>query len=188
MAKGFLKRRNARVLLSLATLALISTLAYTLMPATIANPTPAVAAGNGDWPMYGYDQSRTNYNPAETAISHSTVNNLQQLWQANVGSNGVAPSGAPIVSNGRVYVVSSTANGPDFFAFNALSGARIWTANIGHIEVSCFNIGIGATPAISGNVIVAGGGDAAYYGLDATTGAQLWRDALNVGSSGFPWA
>jgi len=136
MAKAPLERRNARFVLILACLALVAALGYMSMPATIANPMPAVAAGNGDWPMYGYDQSRTNYNPAETAISHSTVNNLQQLWQANVGSNGVAPSGAPIVSNGRVYVVSSTANGPDFFAFNALSGARIWTANIGHIEVS----------------------------------------------------
>jgi outer membrane protein assembly factor BamB len=138
--------------------------------------------------MYGHDQSRTNYNAAEQAINHNSMGNLQQLWQANVGSNGVAPSGAPIVSDGHVYVASSVINPPNFFAFDARSGARLWTANIGHKEVPCFNIGVGATPAIANNVIVEGGGDSAYYGLDANTGAQLWRDPLNVGVSGFPWA
>ncbi len=144
--------------------------------------------GTGDWPTYGHDAQRTNFNGAETAITRNTVARLQSFWQQEVGSNGVAPSGAPSVANGRVYVASSVISPPNFFAFDAVSGARSWTANIGHIEVSCFNIGVGATPAISGNVVVAGGGDAAYYGLNASSGAQLWRAALNVGTSGFPWA
>ena len=137
--------------------------------------------------MYGHDQSRTNFNAAETAINRDTVANLTPRWQARVGSNGVAPSGAPSVANGRVYVASSVASGPNFFSFDATTGNRAWSAFIGHIEVSCFNVGIGATPAVSGNMVVAGGGDAAYYGLDASTGAQRWRNPLNVGSSGFPW-
>src|SRR5262249_2399792 len=86
-----------------------------------------------------------------------------------------------------VYVASSVIKPPNFFAFDARSGAHLWTANIGHQEVPCFNVGIGATPAIANNVIVEGGGDAAYYGLDANSGAQLWRNQMNVGSSGCPW-
>jgi outer membrane protein assembly factor BamB len=48
-------------------------------------------------------------------------------------------------------------------------------------------VGIGSTAAISGTVLAVGGGDEAYYGLNAQTGASLWREPLNVGSSGFAW-
>jgi outer membrane protein assembly factor BamB len=138
--------------------------------------------------MYGHDISRTNYNPAETTISAANVNQLVQRWQVNIGgSNGSPPSGAPSVANGRVYVGSSATAGNNFFAFDAATGAFGWSTNIGHMS-ACWNIGIGATAAISGSVVVAGGGDAAYYGLNADTGAQLWRHALNVGASGFAWA
>lgn len=186
MPKAQSKMRNARLIITLAAFALAGALAYPHIQATGANPLQA--SGMGDWPMYGHDPARTNFNLAETAINRNTVDNLRSLWQANLGSNGVAPSGAPSVANGRVYVASSVANGPNFFAFVADSGVRAWAVNVGHIEVSCFNVGIGATPAVSGDTVVAGGGDAAYYGLNAATGAQLWRDPLNVGSSGFPWA
>jgi outer membrane protein assembly factor BamB len=176
---------NSKLIIT-AALALAGALAYAHGSNVTAGPLPA--AGAGDWPMYGHDQSRTNFNSAETAINHNTVADLKQLWQANIGSNGVAPSGAPSVANGKVYVASSVASGPNYFAFDALTGARVWSTNVGHKEVGCFNVGIGATPAISGDIVVAGGGDAAYYGLNAATGAQVWRNALNVGSSGFPWS
>ena len=32
-----------------------------------------------------------------------------------------------------------------------------------------------------------GGGDPAFYGLSTINGSQLWRNPMNVGSSGFPW-
>jgi outer membrane protein assembly factor BamB len=146
-----------------------------------------VAAGAGDWPMYGHDTARTNANPAETQLTAGNVAGLAQRWQINIGSNGTDPSGAPSVANGRVYVGSSAPSGPNFFAFDAASGARVWSAQIGY-QQSCFNVGIGATPAVAGDVVVAGGGDGAYYGLNAATGARLWRHALDVGPSGFAWA
>ncbi|MGI8587785.1 MAG: S-layer homology domain-containing protein [Chloroflexia bacterium] len=159
---------------------------------TQAGPASLPTAGNvpasvGEWPMYGHDASRTNYNPFETTISSGNVAQLVSRWQANVGSNGTATSSTPSVANGKVFVGSSVSTGNDFFAFDAVSGALGWSKNLNYVS-SCFNVGIGASPAISGNVVVAGGGDAAYYGLDATTGAQLWRNPLNVGASGFAWA
>ncbi len=187
------KVRRTRFAAVLIPLTLVGALLYAPTAPALATTASLISAvgaavGNGDWPMYGHDPARTNFNPAETAINRSTVDSLRQIWQANIGSNGVAPSGASSVANGRVYVASSVAGSANFFAFNAASGSRVWAANVGHKEVSCFNIGIGATPAVSGDVVVAGGGDAAYYGLNATTGTQIWRSALNVGSSGFPWA
>src|SRR4051812_46930913 len=114
MPKAQLRPRNITLLLVLAGVALAGALTYLRTPSSFAKP--LLAAGAGDWPMYGHDQSRTNFNPAETAINRNTVANLQQLWQANIGSNGVAPSGAPSVANGQVYVASSIASGPNFFA------------------------------------------------------------------------
>ena len=152
---------------------------------------PVIAAGaagtGGDWPMYGYDGARTNYNPAETTISATNAAQLAPRWQADIGAGAGPPSGAPSVAAGRVYVASSATSGPNFFAFDAATGIVNWSADLGH-GAGCFNVGIGATPAISGSVVVAGGGDSAYYGLDAATGAQLWRDPLNAGPSAFPWS
>ncbi len=147
-----------------------------------------VAAAGGDWPMYGHDAQRTSFSPDETTISAANVGDLVARWQADIGSNGVAPSGAPSVAGGRVYVASSRSAGANLYAFDAASGAVAWRADIGHKEVPCFNIGVGATPAIANGLLVTGGGDSAYYGIDAATGAQRWRRPLDAGPSGFPWA
>src|SRR5439155_12892798 len=40
----------------------------------------------GDWPMYGHDVSRTNYNPDETTINSGNVSQLVQRWQVNIGT------------------------------------------------------------------------------------------------------
>ncbi|HMA36234.1 MAG TPA: PQQ-binding-like beta-propeller repeat protein [Chloroflexia bacterium] len=147
-------------------------------------PDPAA----GDWPMYGHDPGRTNYNPDETLITAQNAGRLVARWQAPIGSNGTPPSGAPVVANGRVYAGSSVASGPNLLAFAADSGTPLWGANIGYADSGCNNVGIGATPAVAAGVIVAGGGDAAYYGLNAQSGAQLWRAPLDAGDSGFAWA
>ena len=90
------------------------------------------------------------------------------------------------MAGGRVYVGSSAPTGPNFFAFDAQTGAPAWSANLGY-KADCENVGIGSTAANSGTVLAVGGGDEAYYGLNAQTGASLWREPLNVGSSGFAW-
>jgi len=175
--------RGAGALLLLAALALLGPAALTAArPAAGADP-PAP----GDWPMYGHDPQHTNTNAAETTLSSANVNTWVQRWQQNIGSGAAPPSGAPSVAGGRVFVGSSVANGDNFFAYDAASGALAWHAPLGYIS-SCSNVGIGATPAISGSLVVAGGGDAAYYGLDAASGAQLWRHTMDVGASGFAWA
>jgi outer membrane protein assembly factor BamB len=146
---------------------------------------------SGDWPMYGRDYSRTNYNPDETTLSSSNVAQWVSRWQVNIGSNGTPTSGAPSVSNGKVFVGSSVATGNNFFAFDAITGSGVWSTTVGYFNSGCFNVGIGSTSAISGTILSVGGGDgngnSAFYGLDTTNGAQLWRHPMNVGSSGFAW-
>jgi outer membrane protein assembly factor BamB len=153
------------------------------------SPAPG-AVGPDDWPMYGHDPSRTNYNPDETLLSPATVNQLHFQWEAPVG---IAPDStpafnAPSIAGGRVFVGSSIATGPNLFALDARTGAPAWNVGVGYNPDGCFGVGIGSTAAISGTTLVIGGGDAAYYGINTVTGAQLWREPLNAGPSGFAWA
>jgi outer membrane protein assembly factor BamB len=138
--------------------------------------------------MYGRDAAHTGYDPDETSISAANVHLLVPRWQSpDLGGNGAPPGGSPIVANGKVFASSSVPSGDNLFAFDAVTGKKIWSANIGYKD-SCINVGIGATPAVSGTLLVAGGGDAAYYGLDADTGKQLWRVPMEAGPSAFAWA
>jgi outer membrane protein assembly factor BamB len=145
-------------------------------------PTP----NPGDWPMYGRDLQRTNFNPDETAINAGNVNQLVERWRFNLG-NTSPTSGAPSVANGRIYAGSSITTGDNFFARDAVTGAHIWSTSVGH-GFNCFSVGIGSSSVVSGSVLSVGGGDQSYYGLNADTGGQLWREPMNVGTSGFPWA
>jgi outer membrane protein assembly factor BamB len=156
-------------------------------PTATATPTPDPPPGASDWVMYGHDVSRTGYNSGETAITAATVSRLAPRWQADISMGDFPPSGAPTVAGGRVFVGSSRPDGDNFFAFSATTGGALWTANVGHHPPSDFDVGLGATAGVSGSVVVVGGGDAAYYGLDVATGAILWRHEMGVGASGFTW-
>ncbi len=160
------------------------------LPAHAGSQPAAVLADPADWPMYGHDYQRTNFNPSETTIGAGNVGQLVQRWQANVGTGSTATSAAPSISNGVVYVGSSASSGNNFFAFNATSGTPVWQENIGYRN-ECFNVGIGSTPAISGTQVVVGAdnvnGNAAYVGIDTVSGTNVWTNLMNVGSSGFPW-
>ncbi|HUS16481.1 MAG TPA: S-layer homology domain-containing protein [Chloroflexia bacterium] len=174
-----------RPALGLAVIAALA--ALTRWPAAGAGrvATPPLG-GTGDWPMYGHDAARTNYNPAETTLNPGNVSSLVPRWQRSLGTAGSPSASGPVISNGRVYVGSSVMAGPNFFAFEATTGAPAWSADLGHMP-SCFNVGIGSTAAVSGTLLAVGGGDGAYYGRDALTGGALWRVPLNVGPSGFAW-
>jgi outer membrane protein assembly factor BamB len=152
----------------------------------VPGATPPVAGTGSDWPMYGQNPGRTNYSQDERIISAANVTQLVSRWQVPLGNNGNPSSSSPVVANGRVYVGSSAPEGPNFYAFDAASGAPSWSANVGYFN-SCDSVGIGSTAAISGTVLAVGGGDSAYYGLSAETGEQLWRVAMDEGSSAFAW-
>jgi outer membrane protein assembly factor BamB len=168
-------------------------LALSAMPRQTAAGYPAAPSGGqlatGDWPMYGHDYQHTSYNPNETSISAGNLFQLMPRWQANIGTNGtMSAASAPSVANSMVYVGSSVASGDNFFGINAISGTQVWTASLGYNpNPGCLHVGLGSTAAISGTIISVGGGDSAYYGLNADTGQQLWRDPMDLGPSAFAW-
>jgi len=155
-------------------------------PGPTATPNSAASRPGGDWTMYGHDAQHTSYNSDESLIGHDNVQRLASRWQVFLGNSVDRSSSTPSVAGGRVYVGSSVPSGPNFFAFDATTGAPVWSADLGYSD-SCQKVGIGSTAAISGTVLAVGGGDSAYYGLNAQTGARLWREALDVGPSGFAW-
>ncbi len=137
--------------------------------------------------MYGHDPARTNFNPLEKTLKPDNIGSLVSRWQVNVGFGAAPTSSAPSVANGIVYVGSSASSGSNFYAVNAITGQVVWSSTLGQ-NPTCFGVGIGATPAILDDVVVAGGTDGAYYGLNSQTGDLLWRHALQAGPSGFAWA
>jgi outer membrane protein assembly factor BamB len=149
----------------------------------------ASAISPSDWPMYGHDPQHTGHNADESTIDASNVGRLRRAWQAYTGVNtvGTGSFSAPTVVSDTVYIGSSVATGDNFFAFDVETGALRWSAFIGFNPDECFGVHIGSTAAVSGTVLVVGGGDGAYYGLSTVDGSQLWRDPLDVGPSGFAW-
>ena len=155
--------------------------------ASLATPDIAsLAPGAGDWPMYGHDASRTKYNPDETLLAPQTVGQLVPRWQANVGIGGALVERA---QRGRRAGLrrQQRAQRPQLLRLRRRH-RRAGLERRPGLRGSCFNVGIGATPAISGSLVVAGGGDSAYYGLDAANRAPALAHPLNAGASGFPWA
>jgi outer membrane protein assembly factor BamB len=151
-------------------------------------PSPTPPPGSSDWPMYGHDLSRTNYNAAEKSLTVDNVPRLVQRFTAPVGLGSLPSSSGPVVADGRVCVGSSVATGDNYFCFDAATGARIWSRNVGHGPSTTRSVGIGSTAAISDGVLVVGGGDAAYYGLDAGSGSVLWRQPMNTADDAFAWS
>ena len=143
---------------------------------------------SGDWPMFGHDPQRTNFNPDETTINAGNVTQLTQRWQRFIGVGSQAPFSAPSVGGGRLFIGSSIASGDNFFAFDAVTGDPLWGENLGYDDDCFLLVGIGSTAAVSGTIVSIGGGDGAYYGLDVTNGDIEWRDPLGAHPDNFAWA
>jgi outer membrane protein assembly factor BamB len=106
---------------------------------TAAATTPDATGGTSDGsdrPTYGQNASRTGYSSKATAISAANLSQRAPLWPADIGIGDFPPSGALTltVAWGRVFVGSSVADCPHFFAFDAATGEAPWTADLGHTK------------------------------------------------------
>jgi len=171
---GSLRSLGSLLLVGLAAAACGSSGTSPAEPSPSAPPTPA-----SEWPMYGHDAARTSYNASEAGLTVARVGALAPRWQAQIGTGPLPPSCAPAVAGGRVFVCSSRTDGDNFFAFDARTGQKLWSSYLGQPQGG--TVGIGASPAVGNGIVVAGGADGAYYGLDAATGAIRWRHELASG-------
>src|SRR5437660_1220807 len=87
--------------------------------------TSSQLSGTTNWPMFGFNAQHTGFNPNEHILSPNNVAGLKLDWSVNAG---YIRGSAPVVVNGVVYVGTWEHN---LEAFNAMTGATLWTASIG---------------------------------------------------------
>ncbi len=156
------------------------------VPATTPFPAGSTITGDlssGDWPMYNYTTSASDWNSAETTLSTSNASTLNLA--ASATGLGVIQSSIPVAAFGHVFVGSHTGYET---ALNVGTLSQYWSTFLGTDGPvstcpgsSQFGV-VGAPTAgtVNGttNVVYVSGGDAAIYALDASTGGILWRTQL----------
>jgi outer membrane protein assembly factor BamB len=120
---------------------------------------------NADWSQAGGTASKSY---GHLALGASPT----ELWRTKIA--GSSPSrrlaAAPVVGGGSLFVVDTDGN---VFAFNADTGARLWTHRIpvpGDLEASIFGGGV----SYSNGRVYATSGVGDVIALDAQNGSQIW--------------
>lgn len=148
------------------------------------SPSPTSPAGTADWLSMGYDVQRTGYNPNETTIGTGSFGTFHSLWSQSVnvsgGEIGEPAYASNVTINGQATNVLYAGGGTGIvFAFNADTGATLWSKQLGNSSYRCgtFNgtFGIDGAPAIdrARNRIYVGDGANNVHALDLATGAEV---------------
>jgi len=143
----------------------------------------AVSAPAGDWRMYLHDLAHTSLNAKESRIGLNNAGQLAQSWLLSLHKPIAA---APTVVNGVLYFGDWSGN---FYAVNASDGSIRWSQYVGFAAEpdlpSCQPaIGVTSQAAVAGNIVYVGGGDAAVYALDKSSGDVKWRVPVADPASG----
>jgi len=130
---------------------------------------PASAATVHQWTQFHYSYTKSGYSPSETILNTGNVSGLKPVWQKTVASTF---NGTPVVSATTVYALGW--NG-DLEALRRSDGTALWTTSLGGTELAQF------APALYDNVVIVptdGAGHGWMLGINARTGATIWKRAL----------
>jgi predicted small lipoprotein YifL len=156
-----------------------------------------------DYVTFGYDNGRDVFNPNSTEITPASLTNLHLAWQTGIGSGkDFNTQTQPVLATeiaghaGVLFVGGALGN---VYAYDALTGALLWTRSLGVETYACggaaASFGIGGTVAYdpaSRSLYAVGnansGVDAAaantLYHLDAASGAVLGKVNFSPGNLG----
>lgn len=150
----------------------------------------AAAKAGSNWSMYLYDFNRDDYDSAETAINPRTASSLKQRWAFKAGG-GIST---------QVSVVGGVAYWGSWDGLEHASyvrtGKPIWHTYLGQeTSPGCFpvHIGVGSSAALATVTIdgkptlvdFVGGGDGAYFALNASNGHVIWSHSFGTPQTGF---
>lgn len=148
--------------------------------------------GQGEWPSYLFGNEGDGFNSSETTLNPTSAPKLIPYW--NYHANG-AISSQSVEANGIIYWGSwdGLEHATD------LGGHQIWATDVGqtrdgNCDPSLAGVADTATVAtvtingIVASVLFVGGGDAAFYALDAADGRVLWRTQLGSSPEHFLWS
>jgi polyvinyl alcohol dehydrogenase (cytochrome) len=133
------------------------------------------SAGADDWTTFAHDDRRSGFQPRPTGITRDSVATLERRWMRSLGEPVRA---SPLAAGGLVYVATDQGS---VFALDAASGDLRWQRRIGNSVRMTPALVHGALLVGSYGLLGASGAKphgAAFYALDARTGAVRWRTAL----------
>jgi PQQ-like domain len=160
--------------------------------ATAGSATLTPSAANtifNDYTTFGYDNQRDVYNPNSTSLTPATLPALHLAWQANIGDFNTQTQ--PILATevpGHAGVLFVGGGSGGVYAYDALTGAHLWTQSLGQTTYTCAGspsiFGVGGSAAYdpgSKSLYIAGSSNSSQNGyskdtlwqLDAATGAKL---------------
>lgn len=156
---------------------LSSAAAVEVDPATAAMqvvlPAPVVNSG---WTQPGGN--------AEKAMGHLALgSSLTSAWTASIAGNskGEKMASAPVVDNGRLYVIDVNAV---VHAFDANTGAKVWSTNIGSDRNKSSLFGGGVSVEGTSAYATSGLGDVAA--INIADGSVLWKKTMSAPLRGSP--
>ncbi len=126
---------------------------------------PEVTA-NADWAQPGGNAAKSLGHVALPA-------QLAQAWTVQIagGTNRARLAAPPVVAGGSLFVIDTRAT---VQAFNATTGARLWSARIGDTERDGQRARFGGGVSVENGVVYAVSGLGDVAALDAATGASRW--------------
>jgi outer membrane protein assembly factor BamB len=132
---------------------------------------PGPGSADADWRMIGYDAQSTFWNRGETRITPETARGLAYAWEFDTTTTNV--TGTPVVSGGRVYVMSGFDVG--VVALNLADGGELWR-NVDVVGSSSL--------ALDDGVLYAHDGGGIIHALSIDGGGEIWQsptdDQLNL--------
>jgi hypothetical protein len=157
-----------------------------------------------DYTTFGYDNQRDVFNPNSTAITPASLPNLHLAWQAALGGGSdFGTQTQPILAteiSGHSGVLFVGGGSGSEYAYDATSGALLWTKSFGQEAFSCGAsntgvVGMGGSAAYdpaTRSIYVVGNSNSsvgAYakntlYHLDAATGTLLGSVAFTGAAVG----
>jgi len=133
----------------------------------------AAAAGPNDWATHGHDSANTRYQPNEHDVSPANAAQLAVKWVATTTGD---VSGTPAVVDGAVYFGDF---GGTVWKLDANTGAVIWSRLVSSYTGIAGDYAR-TSPSLDGSVLVVGTNRTPLLlGIDATTGALLWKTQVN---------
>lgn len=124
------------------------------------------AVANADWAQSGGNASKL--------VEHVALGtSLGQAWAVSIGDGSTTKrrlGGGPVIAGGKVYTIDTSGT---VRAFDAASGASVWSARFGKNDGNAALL-YGGGVAVEGGRVYASNGLGYVAALDAATGAAVW--------------
>lgn len=125
--------------------------------------------------MFGFDAQHSGFNPYERLLNTGNVSHLTLAWTSDpLGRNFFS---SPVVSNGVVYVTTST---NQVFAIDVTTGHVRWSSSASPLA-SVSASGNFSTPAVVNGIVYVCLQDRHLYAFDALSGQLRWTTSGDEG-------